>query len=142
MSGRGPFSFPSKFKVFPGQCFSRIFLILQEKVKIYNFLKRKSNNLSLFNTKSYDFSLFHTKKQRFVTFCYQKPLLEAVNNLKFPRQVLKEGFVYKTGENEFPRSVGVFPGFYCPPTQISPASAIARSSCLPAVAEFSGKCYS
>ena len=30
--------------------------------------------------------------------------------------------------------------YYCPPTQISKASATARSSCLAAVAEFRGKC--
>ena len=141
MSGRGPFSFPGKFKVFPGQCYSRILLILQEKVEIYHFVLKVTICHFLIR-KSYDLSLFHTKKERFVTFCFQKPLSEAVNNSKIPRQVLKEGFVYKTGENDFPLSVGLFPGFCCPPTQISPASAIARSSCLPAVAEFPGKCYS
>ena len=74
--------------------------------------------------------------------CYQKPLLKAVNNSKIPKQVFKEGFVINTSENEFPWSVGVFPGFYCPPTQISPASATAKRSCLTAEAEFPGKCYS
>ena len=69
---------------------------------MYHFLIRKRNNLSLLIQKSYDLSLFYTKKERFVTFCYQKPLLEAVNNSKIPWQVLKEQFVYKTGENEFP----------------------------------------
>ena len=38
--------------------------------------------------------------------------------------------------------IGAFPGFYCPPTQCSPASAIARSSCPTAGAEIHGKCYS
>ena len=83
---------------------------------------------------------FFIRKSKDLSLCYQKPLLEAVNNSKIPRQVFKEGFVYNTGENEFPRSVGVFPGFYCPPTLWSPASAIARSSCLAAEAEFPGKC--
>ena len=89
---------------------------------VCHFFIRKSKDLSLFVTKSPYW------------------LLEAVNNSKIPRQVFKEGFVYNTGENEFPRSVGIFPGFYCPPTLRSPASAIARSSCLAAEAEFPGKC--
>ena len=50
--------------------------------------------------------------------------------------------VYCTGENEILRSVEAVPGDYCPPTQISPASANARSSCSAAVAEFPGKCSS
>ena len=70
---------------------------------------------------------------------WQQCILERV---KLPRQCQKQDSVYYTGENELPRSVGVFPGFYCPPTQWSPASAIARSSCLAAEAEFPGKCYS
>ena len=54
--------------------------------------------------------------------------------------MLKERFVYNTGKNEIPRSVGVFPGFYCLPKQISLARATVRSSCLAAAAEFPGKC--
>ena len=61
---------------------------------------------------------------------------------KVPGKCQKYDLVYKTGEKEFPRSVGSFPGFYCPPTQISPASATDRSNCLAAEAEFPGKCYS
>ena len=60
---------------------------------MYHFLIRKRNNLSLLIQKSYDLSLFYTKKERFVTFCGQKPLLEAENNSKIPWQVLKEQFV-------------------------------------------------
>ena len=52
------------------------------------------------------------------------------------------GLQYNTGKNELVRSVGAFPGFYCPPTQWSPASAIARRRCPTPGAEFLGKCYS
>ena len=61
---------------------------------------------------------------------------------QFPGKCEEEDLVYNTGEKELPRSVGFFPGFYCLPKQWSPASAIARSSCLAAEAEFPGKCYS
>ena len=37
------------------------------------------------------------------------------------------------------RPVGAFPGFYCPPAQCSPASAIARRSCLAAGSEICAK---
>ena len=58
--------------------------------------------------------------------------------MRFPGKCKEKDSVYYTSENEIPRSVGVFPGFYCPPTQIFPASAIARSSCLAAEAELPG----
>ena len=48
--------------------------------------------------------------------------------MRFPGKCKEIDSVYYTGENEIPRTVGVFPGYYCPPMQISPASAIARSS--------------
>ena len=47
-----------------------------------------------------------------------------------------------TSEKELPRSVGSVRGFYCPPTQFSPASVTARRSCLTAEAKFPGKCCS
>ena len=46
-----------------------------------------------------------------------------------------------TGKNELTRPVGSVLGFYCPPTQFSPASEIAMRCCLTAEAEFPGKCY-
>ena len=62
--------------------------------------------------------------------------------MRFPGKCKEYDSVHYTGENEIPWSVRVFPGFYCPPMQISLASAIARSICLAAEAEFPGKCYS
>ena len=61
---------------------------------------------------------------------------------RFPGKCQNQDSGYYTGENELPGSVGVFPNFYCLPTQFSTASAIVRSSCLSAEAEFPGKCYS
>ena len=58
------------------------------------------------------------------TFSYKKVMIR-----KFPSKCQKEDSVYNTGENEFPRSAGAFPGFHCPPTQCFPASVIARRRC-------------
>ena len=40
------------------------------------------------------------------------------------------------------RQVGAFPGFYCPPAQQAPASAIAWRSCPTAGSEICSKCHS
>ena len=62
--------------------------------------------------------------------------------MRFPGKCKEQDLAENTGKNEIPQSVGVFSGFYCPPTQISPASSSDRSSCLADEAEFPGKCYS
>ena len=59
-----------------------------------------------------------------------------------PASVKSMIWFIKPAKKKFPRSVGSFPGFYCPPTQISPASATDRRRCLTAEAEFPSKCYS
>ena len=72
--------------------------------------------------------------------CHFLLLKAPIRSSKRFRKVSKYDLVYNTGKNELPWSEGAVPGYYCPPTQFSLASATARSSCLAAEAEFPGKC--